>query len=151
MAFWSHIKTLNLNDAYLTTKGAGLIFTSLPYIQDTIEHLYFQYNGIKESELEKLIAILPQLTKLKLLYLNGNAFDPDCALVEQLNTVLERLEKEAILDSLSDMEHDDDESEEEEITNEEEETMIEKEKEFEDLAQLMSNITVEEKDPPMDN
>jgi Ran GTPase-activating protein 1 len=122
---WKNLRSLNLNDAYLTGRGASLIFKVLrdiiqdeasskqSSINESLEYLQLQYNGIRDSELLLLISLLPSFSNIKSLHLNGNSFDPESSLTEQLRETLIRHEKEDILDSLSDMELDEDDSESE--------------------------------------
>lgn len=120
LSSWTQLRNLNLNDAYLTSRGAAMILDAFKNMADKskdkricLEYLQLQYNGIKSGELLTLIGILPLFSNIKSLHLNGNSFDPDGQLVEQLRETLIRQEKEDILDSLSDMELDEEESEEE--------------------------------------
>ena len=156
---WPKLEVLNLNDAYLTDRGCELIIDALKQAPclASIQLVLLQYNGMKEGNLAQLIPLIPKMTSLKSLQLNGNSFEPTGETVEKLMETLDRCCLTDILDSLSDMEDEDEEESEMESDSEsdveeaerlsenfEEDSLVEA---FADLAQDMTSILPPEGSP----
>lgn len=138
------LETLNLSDCMLGAKGSIAILDALavqcPEVLANIKQLYLQFAEMDKRGAKKLAALLPSLTGLQRLEINGNAFSSTGEEVEAIKKAIEEtLQKdvEEVLDELDEMESDEEEEKEEESEDEEVDSADEEEKET--LQKIMAS------------
>lgn len=114
MRGWPHLAVLNLNDAFLTRRGCACILAGLRHLvadakpqSVPLEALLLQYNGMRDEQLAELVALVPHLSHLRSLQLNGNRLDAAGDIVPQLLAALDRAGLVDVLDDFSDLEDQD--------------------------------------------
>jgi Ran GTPase-activating protein 1 len=135
---WGEIRELGVGDSLLSGKGSIAVAEALKKGKnEKLETLRLQFNDIGVKGLQGFAdAAKDSLPALKRIELNGNKFDEDNLILEQLKELLEErkeklagdvvLEDEWGLDGLSDLEGESDEESEEDEEEEEAEEVREK-------------------------
>ncbi|KAI9282626.1 hypothetical protein BY458DRAFT_531060 [Sporodiniella umbellata] len=124
---WPQLQILNVSDCLLSKRGGLLVFESL--IQNKqLKALLAQYNEIQADAIKVLVNTIKELQHLEKIELNGNRFEEDHPIVEELKEALAAWGHEDALDELDDMEEIDSEEEEEEEEEEEDKLVKEAEK-----------------------
>jgi Ran GTPase-activating protein 1 len=157
---WSEIRELGVGDSLLSGKGSVAVAEALKKGKnEKLETLRLQFNDIGVKGLQGFAdAAKDSLPALKRIELNGNKFDEDNLLLEQLKELLEErkeklagdvvLEDEWGLDGLSDLEGESDgESEEDE---EEEEAEESREKLIHDAEEAQEQPVAQRQDKDVD-
>ncbi|ESW98722.1 hypothetical protein KL918_001887 [Ogataea parapolymorpha] len=132
---WPELTELNVNDCLLKSAGCLKVIQGLADLKDSkLETLKLQYNELESDSLEVLARVVPSLSALKLLELNGNRFEEDSELIEKIT---ETFENRGLgeLDELDDLEEPDSDEEEDEDEDEEEEVQ-----EDTDLSKLEAEL-----------
>ncbi|KAF7724155.1 hypothetical protein EC973_001280 [Apophysomyces ossiformis] len=122
---WPDLQVLNLGDCLLSKQGGHTVTEALRKGHNKkLTHLHLQYNEIQAGAVESLAAaVRSHLKDLVTLELNGNCFDAEDKLVEDLRSALAEWDHEDALDELDDMEEvDSAEEEEDELVEEAEES-----------------------------
>ena len=109
LASWPDLHTLHLGDCLLGAKGAVNILVALTPAHVHIVNLHLGFNEIKEDGARLVAAMLANKTQLRLIELNGNMFDRDCAPVQDIMAVLTLHGHLDALDELDEMEVESDE------------------------------------------
>ncbi|CAM9023240.1 hypothetical protein WICANDRAFT_65526 [Wickerhamomyces anomalus NRRL Y-366-8] len=147
LSIWKELKELNVNDCLLNPLGSLELvkaFNAGESLQG-FKTLRLQYNELDSKALEILKDVIAnKLPKLESLELNGNRFEEESSIVDEINAIFEE-RGFGELDELDDLEELDSEDEEEETESEEEaeEEEIEAEVLEKELEQEQENYTVD--------
>ncbi|CAO3697316.1 unnamed protein product [Rhizopus stolonifer] len=117
LASWPQLEILNVSDCLLSKKGGLLVFEALVQNKQ-LKELLAQYNEVQSDAVKVLVGAVKQLEYLEKIELNGNRFEEDHEVVEELKEALAAWDHEDALDELDDMEEIDSEEEEEEEDDE---------------------------------
>lgn len=136
---WPKLEKLNIGDCLLNKEGCMFVLNSLKKLSTPLVYLNMQYSELDEEGALLLASFLESFPKMITLMLNGNCFNPEGVAAEAIKSTLERMQKEDILDSWSDMDY---ESElESEGEPSEEESDSEKERQ-DDLAKQLNSLNI---------
>ncbi|KAH3677093.1 hypothetical protein WICMUC_001848 [Wickerhamomyces mucosus] len=139
---WLKLKELNVNDCLLNPLGSLKLIESFHQgeILNKFEILRLQYNELDIHALTLLKSVIAdKLPNLKTLELNGNRFEEDSSIIDEINEIFEdrgfgELDELDDLEEL-DSEDEDEEDESEEEAEEEEIELDELEKELEQIQE----------------
>lgn len=123
---WPHLRTLNLSDCLLKSKGGSLLFETLSLgLNKKLQTLHLQYCDLNRGSLDKLgYAIEQHLSELETLEINGNFADVDDDCISKITASLSKWGHATALDELDEMDPEGEEDEDEEDEEEEEEEDI---------------------------
>lgn len=132
---WTSLKELNVNDCLLKPIGSFKLVEAFHKgdVLGQFENLKLQYNELETNALELLKEVVEtKLPSLKNLELNGNRFEEESEIIEQITAIFEERGFGAV-DELDDLEEVDseDEDEEEEEAEEAQDDLDELERELE--------------------
>ncbi|KAH3682939.1 hypothetical protein WICPIJ_006093 [Wickerhamomyces pijperi] len=132
---WTQLKELNVNDCLLKPIGSMKLVEAFHQgsVLENLEQLKLQYNELETNALELLKDVVEsKLPNLKNLELNGNRFEEESEIIEQITAIFEERGFGEV-DELDDLEEvdSDEEDEEEEEEEEAQEDLDELEKELE--------------------
>lgn len=150
---WGNLIELGVGDCLLGARGGVVLAEALQSGKNkSLKRLKLQYNEIDAKGAKQFkVAVADGLPTLEKIELNGNKFSEDDEVVEALREIFDE-RGVGEMDSLSDMEEESDEEEEEEDEEDEEREKLvkdgkraeeenvapEKDKEVDDLADLLS-------------
>lgn len=140
---WENLQELNLNDALLKPKGSDLLIEALSKgpVRKLLK-LTLTYNEIEAKSLPKLATtIKDKLPELKVLNLNGNRFEEDNEVVEEIKEIFEE-RGFGELDEIDDADEPDSDEEDEE---DEQEDKLENNIDLDDLEKELDGKS-EDKD-----
>jgi Ran GTPase-activating protein 1 len=144
---WSKLRVLNVGDCMLGKAGSKQVIKALTVSpSSTLQTLMFTYNEMDEAGAQLIPALLKAKKTLSSLSLNGNWFEAEADIVEEIRNVLRANGHVDGLDELEDMEEEDsdaeEESEVEEEEEEEEEKAEKKEADVDALTDALSKVGV---------
>lgn len=140
---WKLLKEINVNDCLLKSMGSLSLVSAFNSIgfESQLETVKLQYNELDHRSLTLLPKIiLEKLPNLKALELNGNRFDEDSEVIEEIKEIFQSRGFGEV-DELDDLEEPDSEEEEEEDEEDED-----REEDGADLAILEKDLACEEEE-----
>ena len=127
---WPHLRTLNLSDCLLKSKGGSLLFETLSLgLNKKLTSLHLQYCDLNRGSLDKLgHAIDQHLSELETLEINGNFADVDDDCISKITASLSKWGHATALDELDELDPEGEEDDDDEDEEKEEEDIGEEEK-----------------------
>ena len=104
LSSWKYLKTLNIGECLLRSLGASSILKSLTDSHVHLEQLFLSFNEIDTEAAALMPLMLKNKAKLCLLELNGNEFDPEGTIVQEIKQILRSHGHEDAMDELDEME-----------------------------------------------
>ncbi|KAJ3228417.1 hypothetical protein HDU81_006181 [Chytriomyces hyalinus] len=119
---WPHLHTLNVGDCLLGKVGSKVVVKALTpaTIAPKLQVLLLQYNEMNLAGAKLVPTLIANHKSLKSLTLNGNTFDAEDEVVDQIKGAFRANGHVDALDELEDMEEEDSDAEEEEEMDEDE-------------------------------
>lgn len=136
---WENLTVLNIGECLLRSGGAIPIIKSLTKSHLELEKLYLSFNEIDTEAASLIPLMLANKSKIRVLELNGNEFDPEGKIVVEIKQILRAHGHEDALDELDEMEWDMSDQEDEESDQEDEGLSKD---EAEDLTKQISTLSV---------
>ncbi|KAJ3416295.1 hypothetical protein HDV05_002235 [Chytridiales sp. JEL 0842] len=139
---WSKLRVLNVGDCMLGKVGSKAFMKALTESpSENLQTLVFTYNEMDESGAKLVPGLLRAKKTLSSLALNGNWFEAEADVVEEIRDTLRANGHVDGLDELEDMEEEDSEAEEEEEEEEEaEKSEKEEEEDVDELTKAMKKL-----------
>ena len=145
---WPHLHTLELSDSVLNNEGAAMLFDILAQGRHTkLTKLHLQNDNLDETILETISGVLEHLPALKTLELQWNEVDPDDPRVQVLQATFKRRGGVLRVEDEDEEEEDEEEREEKEEVIEEKAAAEPEEQGIDDLADAMSKLGIDKKQP----
>lgn len=115
---WKDLEILNVSDCLLSAKGGISVLNALVGSHDKLQTLLLQFNEIDIDGAKIIPEVIKNKPLLSLLELNGNEFDPDHQIVEDIKDALAEQGNDDALDELDEMEWEPESEEENEEEDE---------------------------------
>lgn len=117
---WPKLRVLNVGECLLGAKGSIKVIKKLLLVCNDLEELYFSYNEMDLKGAQLIPDMLKGKKKLLKLELNGNTFDGEDEIVDEIRSILSANGFPGGLDELDDMEEvsdEEDDDDDEELSN----------------------------------
>ncbi|KAI9349714.1 putative Ran GTPase activator [Obelidium mucronatum] len=139
---WPHLRILNIGDCLLGKAGSKIFFKALaPPQSPLLETLIYTFNEMDLEGAKLIPAALANKPRLSTLHLNGNTFDAEDDVVDQIRGILRSNGHVDGLDELEDMEEPDSDVEEEDA-DDDDDVVEDKSDAVDELADALGGVKV---------